>query len=115
MHLLSFCNSVRIASHSGLERSRMTVLERPSATHSTFHFSFVISIPHLASRHYFCPPSRLDHRRKTNCEQITFRPTFTVSRFPFFFSCFSLPLYFRQRGSTLSRSCAAPVCSLDFP
>ncbi len=59
---------------------------------------------------HFHPPSRLDHRRKTNRERITFHPTLTASRFPLFFLfVFLFSLSFRQRRSILSRSSTALV------
>ncbi len=80
-----------------------------------FIFSFVISIPRLASRHYLLPPSRLDHRRKINGEQITFLPVLTASHLPSsVLFAFLFLLYFRQRRSTLSRSHTALVRSRTF-
>src|SRR5258707_3593513 len=70
-----------MASCSGLDWSRMTVLECLSATHRLL--SFLLSF-RLTSHLHFHPPSQLDHRHKTNCEQITSHPTLTASHYPFF-------------------------------
>jgi hypothetical protein len=63
--------------------------------HINSSFFFVISSCLLPPLFH---PSRLDHRRKTNRERITFCPTLTAFRFLLFILfVFLFPLYFRQR------------------
>ncbi len=70
------CLTIRL----GLERNDR--IGAPVGCVFDFSFFFCHLVSPLAST--FHPPSRLDHRRKTNCKQITFRPTLTATRLPFF-------------------------------
>ncbi len=94
-----------LAFRLGSERNDRTGAPVGHASTPQFLLSF-----RLASRLHFHPPSRLDHRRKTNCERITSHPTLTASRYPFLtLLVFPFFLYFRQRPSILSRSSTALV------
>src|SRR5260221_8810706 len=74
---------VRIASYSRSERNGNCRVGAPVG-HAFDPFSLLSS--RLTFRLHFHPPSRLDHRRKTNRERITFHLTLTASRFPPFIS-----------------------------
>src|SRR5260370_37597302 len=83
----SSLTAVRIASHSGLDRSGTTTSECPSATHLTFSFSFCHLLLPLAST-FFLPLDSTTGTRQTENKSLSI-PLSQPPTFPF-----SLHLFF---------------------
>src|SRR5216684_2111505 len=90
--------------------------ERPSATRS-MHLFLLSS--HLASRLYSHPPSRLDHRRKTNANKslsipLSQPPTFPFPSYLFFSFLYTLGNDDRFSAAAARHSYAPEHSSIDF-